>query len=207
MRASGFRYSVAYGNHVHCLPSPLAAVRIQSTDAGLEVDTGAIRFLVSKSRFGILEAVRQSSGEMLQSGPIAAEIVEAGGRTWRAAELPVEKIEVEQSGPLHAVIRAETRLAPSGKPAAGFYHRVRIHAYAGSSLVQLDYFVANTDSRAAGDVGGSMASKVSGEIDRVEAAAGESDYRRGLRGGARGRWECRRRGGAKGRRNGPHQGG
>ena len=105
-------------------------MRIRPTDAGLEVDTGAIRFLVSKTHFGILEAVRRSSGEMLQSEPIAAEIVEAGGRTWQAAELPVEKLEVEQSGPLHAVIRAETKLAPSGKPAEGFYHCVRIHAYA-----------------------------------------------------------------------------
>jgi hypothetical protein len=153
------RYRVAYGNRVHAAPPP-AAVQLRPTAQGLEVDTGAIRFLVPKKRFGILEAVRRSGGGMLQEQPIAAEIVETGGRIWRALDLPVEKIEVEQPGPLHAVIRSETRLARSGRPAEGFYHRVRIHAYAGSPLVQIDYFVANTDSRPAKDVGGSMASKV-----------------------------------------------
>ncbi|MCI0423282.1 MAG: hypothetical protein L0312_29340, partial [Acidobacteria bacterium] len=153
------RYTAAYGNQVRSMPSS-AAVRIQPTADGLELDTGAIRFLVSKRHFGILENVRLATGKLMQKSPIAVEIAEVGGKIWRALELPVERIEVEQSGPMHAVIRVETKLAESGKPSVGFYHRVRIHAYAGSPLVQMDYFVANTDSRPAENVGGSMASKV-----------------------------------------------
>jgi hypothetical protein len=152
-------YRVVYGNSVR----PLAdtdRVTIEPTADGLEVDTGAIRFRVPRSRFGIVEDVRLPGGEPVQSAPIGAEIVESGGRRWRALEQPVEQLEVEQAGPLHAVILAATALPPSGKPASGFAHRARIHAYAGSPLVQVDYFVANTDSRPARGVEGSMASKV-----------------------------------------------
>ena len=152
-------YTAAYGNQVRSMPSS-AAVRIQPTADGLEVDTGAIRFLVSKRHFGVLENVRLASGKVLQKQPIVSEIVEVGGKTWHGLELPIERIQVEQSGPLHAVILLETKLAESGKPSTGFYHRARIHAYAGSQLIEIDYFVANIDSRHADDVGGSMASKV-----------------------------------------------
>jgi hypothetical protein len=152
-------YRVVYGNAVRPLAGP-DRVTIEATADGLEVDTGAIRFRVPRSRFGIVEDVRLLGGELVQSAPIAAEIVESGGRRWRALDQPVERLEVEQAGPLHAVILAATALPPSGKPASGFAHRARIHAYAGSPLVQVDYFVANTDSRPARGVEGSMASKV-----------------------------------------------
>ncbi len=152
-------YTVAYGNAVRSMPSA-ATVRLARGADGIEVDTGAIRFLVSGARFGMIEDVQLASGERVQRAPINAEIVEAGGRVWSALEQPVARLAVEQAGPLHAVILVETKLAESGQPSEGFYHRARIHAYAGSPLVEVDYFVANTDSRPAKDVGGSMASKV-----------------------------------------------
>jgi hypothetical protein len=152
-------YQVVYGNAVRPLAGP-DRVTIARTADGLEVDTGALRFRVLRSRFGMVEDVRLASGEPVQSAPIAAEIVESGGRRWRALEQPVERLEVEQGGPLHAIILAATALPPSGKPASGFAHRARIHAFAGSPLVQVDYFVANTDSRPAKGVEGSMESKV-----------------------------------------------
>ncbi len=153
------RYTVAYGNRVKA-SAPVSGVQVRGTGAGIEVDTGAIRFRVPKERFGILEDVRLASGKALQSEPVSVTITEASGKIWRALDLPVEKLEIEQAGPLHAVIVAETKLAPSGKPSSGFYHRARIHAYVGSPLVQVDYFVANTDSRDAGVVQGSMASMI-----------------------------------------------
>ena len=153
------RYSIAYGHRVEPAPAR-QQVRVHTVADGLEVDTGALRFLVSKAHFGLIEQVRLPNGQLVQGEPVAVEVVEANGKTWHALELPTENLAVEQAGPLHAVILAETQLAPSGKPASGFYHRARIHAYAGSPLVQVDYFVANTDSRPARDVGGSMASKV-----------------------------------------------
>jgi hypothetical protein len=131
------QYSVHYGNRVHAQTSA-KSVALRKTDAGIEVDTGAVRFLVPRAHFGILEG---------PNGPISAEIAEAGGKTWRALDLPVEKLEIQQAGPMHAVIVAETKLPQSGKPASGFYHRAAIHAYAGSPLVEVDYFVANTDDR------------------------------------------------------------
>ena len=175
-------YQIRYGNRVR----PAAAkgnLEIRTTDAGLEVNTGAIRFTVSKTRFGIVENVRLASGKVLQGGPITAEISEPGGKKiWRGTDLPVTKLEVEQAGPLHAVIRVETALPASGKPASGFYHRARIHAYAGSPLLHVDYFVANTDNRPAKEVGGSMSSKfpVDSITLKLPPAAGVSGVRHGF---------------------------
>jgi len=176
------QYQIQYGNRVR----PAGAkgnLEVRTTGAGLEVDTGAIRFVVPKNHFGIIENVRLASGKTLQAAPIVTEISERGGqKTWRAVELPVAKLEVEQAGPLHAVIRVETTLPASGKPASGFYHRVRIHAYAGSPLLHLDYFVANTDSRPAENVGGSMSSKlyVDSIALKLQPAVGVSRVRHGL---------------------------
>ncbi|MPY91085.1 MAG: hypothetical protein GEU99_24620 [Luteitalea sp.] len=153
------RYTLAYGNRVK-RAEPASRVELRSTGDGIDVDTGAIRFHVPRGRFGILEGVTLASGRTLQSEPVAITITEAEGKTWRALDLPVEHLEIEEVGPLHAVIRAETTLAPSGTPASGFYHRARIHVFADSPLVQVDYFVANTDSRDVGPVGGSMSSMV-----------------------------------------------
>jgi hypothetical protein len=131
------QYRLAYGNRVQARAA-VKGVALRKTDAGIEVDTGAVRFLVPRAHFGVIEG---------REGPVSAEITEANGKTWRALDLPVEKLEIEQAGPMHAVIVAETKLAASGKPASGFYHRAAIHVYAGSPLVEVDYFVANTDER------------------------------------------------------------
>ncbi|MDO8543040.1 MAG: hypothetical protein Q7S40_21555 [Opitutaceae bacterium] len=155
------QYSVAYGHRVKTASAArVDGVQVQRRAGGLEVDTGALRFFISSSHFGFIENVRTPDGRQVQREPIGSEIAESGGRTWRALELPVTKLEVEQAGPLHTVVLVETKLAASGQPSTGFYHRARIHAYAGSPLVHVDYFVANTDSRPAKDVGGSMSSKV-----------------------------------------------
>jgi hypothetical protein len=131
------QYYVTYGSAVQARPGP-ARVRLEESTTGMAVDTGAVRFQIPRSRFGVIE----------QGGrPLAIEITEVGGRIWRAQDLPVAKMEIEQGGPYHVAIRVETARAESGKPASGFFHRARIHAYAGSPLVHVDYFVANTDAR------------------------------------------------------------
>lgn len=158
-RSGEARYRVVYGNAVR-RPPVERRVNITAVADGLDVDTGAVRFIVPKAHFGIVENVRRAGGEVVQSEPISAEIVETGGTRWRALDLPVERLEVEQAGPLHAVVVAETRFPRSGKPARGFTHRARIHAYAGSPLVQVEYFVANTDDRSTAGIEGSMAGQV-----------------------------------------------
>lgn len=140
------RFTVVYGNRVHPPEAP-RVVAVRRTDRGTEVDTGAVRFLVPSTHFGIVEDVRTPAGKQIQPGPLRIDITEAGGKAWHALDLPLAKLEIEQAGPLHTVIRTETALAPSGKKADGFVHRARIHAYAGSPLVEVDYFVANTDAR------------------------------------------------------------
>ena len=94
------------------------------------------------------------------AAPLRSRSQNSSGKVWSALDLPVASLKVEQSGPLHAVILAETKLAESGQPSSGFAHRARIHAYANSPLVEIDYFAANTDSREGAVVEGSMSSKV-----------------------------------------------
>jgi hypothetical protein len=106
-------YTVAYGNRVQSR-TPDGGVRIAKIDGGLEVDTGAIRFRVPQAGFGLIERVRNAAGALIQREPVAIEIAEAEGRTWRALDVPVEKLEIERAGPLHAVILVSTRLARAG---------------------------------------------------------------------------------------------
>ena len=136
------RYTVSYGRNVRGIAPP-GAVRTEETGAGIAVDTGAIKFNVPRGRFGLVE---------YNGRPMQIEIAETAGRTWRSLDLPAIKLEVEQPGPYHAIIVAETWMPASGKSASGFHHRARIHAYAGSPVVHVDYFVANTDARTKVDV-------------------------------------------------------
>src|SRR6185295_250335 len=92
-------YSVVYGTNVQHAP-PKSAVRVEQEQDGLAVDTGALRFFISRAHFGFMENVQLRGGQVVQREPISAEIVEADGRTWRALDLPVAKLEVEQPGPL-----------------------------------------------------------------------------------------------------------
>ncbi len=145
-RAPQGHYAVTYGPGVR----PAAgkeAVQIREDSSAITVKTGAVEFRVSKERFGIIQQVRLADGRVVHDEPLSMVVTEKGGRQWRALDLPVTRAVVEHAGPLHAVILVETKLAESGKPASGFHHRARIHAYAASPLVQLDTFVANTDER------------------------------------------------------------
>jgi hypothetical protein len=132
--ASTARYTVAYGGKARARAAS-GGVVLRETAAGVEVDTGAIRFLVPKATFGLVENVRAADGRVLQRGAVRSEIEEVSGQRW---PIPDARVAIEQRGPLHAVVAAEAR---------GF--RARIHAYAGSALVGVDYFLANMDDRPA----------------------------------------------------------
>ena len=136
----GSAYTVAYGNKVRGAAG--GGVKIAQSVAGVEVDTGAVRFFVSKSKFGVIENVRDAGGRVLQRDPIDIGIEETSGRKWTAGEL-TPKVSIERDG-LHAVIEVEA--------GGDIQHRARIHAYAGSPLVSIDYFVANADQRRKMDV-------------------------------------------------------
>ncbi|MFO0950251.1 MAG: hypothetical protein U0835_03690 [Isosphaeraceae bacterium] len=157
--SSAGRYRVVYGEDVK--PAATArAVRVIEQANGVTVDTGSVSFRVPRSHFGIVEDVQMPDGRPALGGPVSVEIVEAGGRSWRTLDLPVARLEVEQAGPMHAVVLAETARPRSGAPASGFAHRVRIHAFANSPVLQLEYFVANTDGRRTPDPVGSMAGSI-----------------------------------------------
>jgi hypothetical protein len=128
------QYTVVYGNGVRSTTAPRQQVKVNKTAQGIEIDTGAIRFSVPQAKFGMVQDVRTADGRVLQAGPLVTEIAEVTGKVWH---VPDAELQIETAGPLHTVIAAK---APG--------YRARIHAYAGSPLVQIDYFFANMDSRA-----------------------------------------------------------
>jgi hypothetical protein len=128
------QYTIAYGTKVRQAAPGTVQVKVSQVADGLEVDTGAIRFTVPRAKFGLVRNVRAADGRVLQADPLATQITEASGKVW---PVPDVELEVEQPGPLHAVIVVK---APG--------YGARIHAYAGSPLVQIDHFIANIDKRA-----------------------------------------------------------
>ncbi len=154
-------YTLVYGNKIQS--AAVGSVQISESAAGIEVDTGALRFLVPKSQFGFVQNVRDSRGALLQQDPIGVEIVESGGRKWSSLDSVSQTLRVEQAGPMHVVVAVETA-------SAGFIHKARIHAYAGSTLIGIDYFVANADSRRKIDVL-SISMKIKPSVGFVESGA------------------------------------
>src|SRR5262249_41934969 len=134
-RSGAGDYQIAYGNVVRPIAAA-ATVRLQETPSGIEVDSGTLKLVVPKRPFGNIENDR---------GHVAVDVTETSGRVWHAQDVPVEKLWIEQRGRQHVVIVAETRRPESGNPSQGFFHRAAIHVYAGSPLVDVDYFIANTD--------------------------------------------------------------
>lgn len=112
-------YEVHYGNDIGAASGEGAAVQIRETGRGIEVDTGAIRFLVSNTRFGIVESVRLASGRALQTDPIIAEIREPGGRPGEPRICRCIKSRWSKPGlsiPLFALKRSW--LSPASRPRA-----------------------------------------------------------------------------------------
>jgi hypothetical protein len=153
------QYTIAYGNGVKrgAVSGP-EQVKVNKSARALEIDTGAIRFSVPQAKFGMVQDVRTAHGRVLQAGPLVTEITELSGKVW---PVPNAELQIETAGPLHTVIAAKAR-----------GYRARIHAYAGSPLVQIDYFFANMDTRTKIDMK-SMVLKapVAGGGSRVEIAA------------------------------------
>src|SRR5215470_11338484 len=109
-------------------PAPAAAISVTQEADGVHVDTGALRFVIPKQRFGIVDALRLRNSERVLTGPLSAVLI-AGDRTGQAQ--PPTHVAVLDSGPLRA------RLALQGTYGNGFDYDVRVEAYAGQPFVRI----------------------------------------------------------------------
>lgn len=135
------------------MPQPSQPVRVRPDTNDTSVLTGPLRFLVNRHGFrGISQVLLDIGGddrfdnddmithETDQSGIVA---LDAGGRKFSSALGAVRRIEVERSGPMHAVLAVHGDLRSGDSDAALLNYAMRIHAFAGSSLVRMVLTIHN----------------------------------------------------------------
>jgi len=127
----------------------------------ITVTTGPLRFVVSKTRFNLLDrAWLDVNGdgqfgtdeEMIAPGASEGPVVTASGTDYRAMEQPPASISVEEQGPMKVVINVAGRHYDGTD--ALLKYETRIYAYAGQAFIRLRHVYANGTSVATlGDSG------------------------------------------------------
>lgn len=103
-----------------------------------QVETGAGSFSLDAKLFRPFTSVRVGGKEILGSGKSDCDFVQADGSTLPAL---VEKVALEDKGPLHAVVRVTGRfgaVSTTGPRFAG-----RLHFFAGSLAVKIEFTLHN----------------------------------------------------------------
>ena len=125
------RYVLEYGAKIQ-VTSPKTSLRVSDERQRVAVDTGAVRFVVSKSNFGLFDEVRL--GDRVVAKRAALLMVDGEGTVYSAGK--PDLVEVEELGPMRACIRAVGKyMAADGSPL--FDYEVRIHAFAGKPYVRV----------------------------------------------------------------------
>lgn len=107
---------------------PHGSLVVSNGGAGVEVDTGALRFRVPRDHFAILDALHLVGEKRPLDGRVGTTLV-AGERRGEAQK-PTD-VRILESGPLR------TRIALSGTYGNGFDYVIRVDAYAGQPFVRL----------------------------------------------------------------------
>ncbi len=135
-------------------PSRPALVEVAETGTYIEVNTGPMKFRVGKEKFNLFDAVWldvDSSGEfsdenLIVDGKKQSEIIitEPDVRSYFTNNDKPECVEIETSGPLRTVIKAEGwHAAETGEKL--FKYIVRMYAYAGQPFVRVLYTFVNAN--------------------------------------------------------------
>lgn len=151
------RYFLEFGPDVKPVPA-VATVTATATADGIEVDTGAMQFLVRRKNFNLLDNVRIGGKPVLQSTPQAGlYLIDHEGSSYRAANDSAVTLTVEEQGEQRVTLRAEGWYVKDGTDGATLNFTLptdklckfvtRIEAYAGRSCVRvLNTWVLTFDS-------------------------------------------------------------
>jgi hypothetical protein len=141
------RYHLEYGPGAQAAPvSP--GVRVAQNGQQYTLETGPLRATFSTAAgFGLLDQVWLNGQAMLMD--LASDglvLVDAAGQVFSSRQGAVTAVEVEEAGPLRAVIRVEgDHRAPTGDRL--FRYEVRWYAYAGQPWLEMEYtFVNDADA-------------------------------------------------------------
>jgi len=118
-------------------PPATGGIAIREAAEALIVDTGAARFHLNRRRLGPVNQVEIDGNRLLDEPLAAVALTDAKGRV-RSPR--VDRIEVEERGPVRATIRFEGALRGRGRP-----HRfeARVSLFAGAALVRVELAIHN----------------------------------------------------------------
>ncbi len=108
-------------------PAPTRLLRVQESEAAVEVDSGVLRFRIPKRRAALIEDIKLD-GQPATTGPVTCFLSIDGKRTPCQAPTSVRVID---AGPLRA------RIEMRGAYADRFVYVVRVDAYAGQPFVRV----------------------------------------------------------------------
>jgi hypothetical protein len=120
-------YVLEYGQAVDT-PSVDGGIVVTETDDGLVIATGALEATLSREHFAPPGQVTVG-GQVVISGGEGLVLVDGEGRRYTSAGAPATRFEVEESGPVRTVIRAEGPFA--GSDGSFLKYRCRMYFYRG----------------------------------------------------------------------------
>lgn len=149
-------------------PSPLSLVEDGPV---IRLDTGAIRFQISKKSFRGAEqvAVKDAAGwsQLASAATGGAYVVDEQGTRYEAAADPNPEVKIDETGPVRAAVSIRGWYVNPAKPEEKFCRfQIRIYAYAG--LARIDGFqrtiiTYDTRQKKLADVGFAMPAVASAE--------------------------------------------
>jgi hypothetical protein len=139
-------YTLEYGTAVARAASP-TPLRVIEAANDVTVETGPLKFTVSKRRLGLFESLSADSnhngvveaGEQIISAarPCSIELIGDDGEVYTTLAAP-DHVRVEENGPLRVVVSA-TGEHRSKDGRTLFAYTIRIHAYAGQPFVRIQH--------------------------------------------------------------------
>jgi hypothetical protein len=125
-------YTLQYGPGVKrmAVPKPLS---ITQNDDRVTVNTGPLKFSVSKSEFSFLDSVELDGKRLIRGSRMT--LTDEHGTVYEAASDPNCEVTIEESGPLRAVIAAKGWFVNAGRRVGKY--TVRICAYRGEPYLRV----------------------------------------------------------------------
>ena len=133
---------------------PESPLKIDDAEDALTVDTGAARFRIAKKGFTLFDGVwvrlRDEEGKVTAEPRVATGsegtglvLTDSYGEKYYSALDPKAKLSIEESGPLHAVVRVDAQPV-SKKGEDFFWFTARYHFWAGRDDVKLVLTMKNS---------------------------------------------------------------
>ncbi len=122
-------------------------ISVNETEESLTVETGRIKAVVRRSGFNLIDRLW-----LTESGENVSQLIDthdrglvmwAGGQEFVSALDAATTVEVESSGPVRVVLKAEGDLANSSGGGQGFHYVCRLYFHGGSSVVRVAFSFEN----------------------------------------------------------------